>query len=131
MRRCVGLFLLFQLVLLVGCKDSGPGRFRVSGNAKFEGNPIPFGDVVFTPDGSKKNSGPQGIAQIRDGKYDTAASGGKGFGGGPTIIRVTGFSGEGGKVICEYQYKADLPRSETTHDIDVPKAGASSRPQKK
>src|SRR5512139_3300055 len=119
----IGLFVL-GMGMVVGCGDSGPARLRLSGDAKFDGQPIPYGDVVLTPDDSKKNSGPQGFANIRDGKYDTSASGGKGFAGGPTVVRVTGLTGEGGKVLCEYEYKVDLPRADGTHEINVPKTAA-------
>lgn len=117
--------------LLAGCGDSGPNRLRLSGTATFDGKPIPYGDVVFTPDGAKKNSGPQGIAQIRDGKFDTAGAGGKGFAGGPTVVHVTGLTGEGGKLLCEYEYEVDLSREDGTLNIEVPKkaaAGADKSP---
>lgn len=117
---------LFAAVVLAGCSDSsGPKRYRVSGEAKFDGKPIPYGDVLFTPDGA--NEGPQGIATIKDGKYDTAAADGKGIAGGPVVVRVTGLTGPGGKLLCEYEYKADLPRSDTTHAVEVP---ASAAPKK-
>jgi len=122
-----GRLALVGAVLLaaaLGCKEEGSKRVRVSGEARFDGQPIPYGDVVFTPDGSKKNSGPQGIAQIRDGKYDTGSSDGKGVAGGPTIIRVTGFTAQGGKLICEYEYQADLPKQDGAFNIDVPKKAA-------
>lgn len=118
---------LFVAAVLAGCTESGPHRFRVSGEAKFAGQPIPYGDVLFTPDGAKQNSGPQGIANIRDGKYDTAAAGGQGVSGGPTVVRVTGLSGPGGKLLCEYEYTVDLPRADTTHAVEVP---ASAAPKK-
>jgi hypothetical protein len=114
---------------LASCSNDEPKRFRVHGSAKFDGQPIPYGDVLFTPDGSKKNSGPQGIAHIRDGKYDTSASEGKGFGGGPTVVRITGFSGPGGKLLCEVEMQVDLPKGDTPHDIDVPKKDAKSSPK--
>jgi len=115
--------LVFGVV--AGCGDSGPKRLRLTGTATFDGKPIPYGDVVFTPDGSQKNSGPQGIAQIRDGKYDTAGSDGKGFAGGPTVVHVTGLTGPGGKLLCEYEYPVDLPREDGAHNIEVPKKGAA------
>jgi hypothetical protein len=99
----------------------------VSGTVTFDGKAIPYGDVLITPDDAKKNSGAQGIATIRDGKYDTSVPGGKGYGGGPAVIRVTGLTGEGGKLLCEYEFRVDLPQGDATHDIDVPaKAGAKS-----
>lgn len=110
-----------MLIGLIGCGEGGPQRLRLSGAATYDGKPIPYGDVLFTPDGSKKNSGPQGIAQIRDGRYDTSESDGKGFAGGPTIVRVTGLTGPGGKLLCEYEYPVELPRESGTFDIEVPK----------
>ena len=120
------LFLVACCVLGCGSGDE-PKRLRISGEAKFDGQPIPFGDVVFTPDSAKKNFGAQGIATIRNGRYDTAASAGKGFAGGPTIVRVTGLTGEGGKVICEYEYAVDLPTTDGTHEITVPKSAAPKK----
>ena len=117
--------------LFVACAaNDGPKRFRVSGEAKFDGQPIVHGDVLFTPDGAKGNSGPQGIAQIRNGKFDTAAPDGKGIAGGATVIRVTGLNGLGGKLVCECEMKKDLPRADGTLDIDVPKS-AAARPSNK
>ena len=108
-------------VLFAGCSDpAGPKAFRVSGEAKFDGEPIPFGDVLFTPDGSAGNSGPQGIATIENGKYDTGSKDGKGIAGGPTVVRVTGLDKQGGKVLCEYEYKVDLPKADSTHNVNVP-----------
>jgi len=114
---------------VLGCgADSGPKRLRLHGKATFDGQPIPFGEVVFTPDGTKQNSGSQGIAAIRDGRYDTSSSEGKGFAGGPTVIRVTGLTGPAGKPLCEYEYRADLPRQDGEHDIEVPKKGGAKKP---
>ena len=126
MKRSVSIALLILALFVAGCGDAGgPKRFRVSGEAKFDGQPIPHGDVVFTPDGSKKNSGPQGIAQIRNGKYDTSAADGKGIAGGPTVLRITGFSAPGGKLLCETELQVDLPQADSVHNIDVPKKDAA------
>lgn len=111
---------LLALGVVLGCGDQGPKRNRVSGKVTFEGKAIPYGEVLFTPDGAMKNSGAQGIAPIRDGKYDTSADGGKGYGGGPAVVRVTGLTGEGGKLLCEWEFKVDLPKGDATHDLDVP-----------
>lgn len=117
------LLLVGVLLVVLGCGGGDGQRLRLSGTANYDGQPIPFGEVLFTPDGAKQNSGPQGIAHIRDGKYDTATNDGKGFAGGPTVLRVTGFTGPGGKLICEYEYRAELPRQDGTFNIEVPKQG--------
>jgi hypothetical protein len=125
MRRRAAVAVAWALAALVGCSDGGPKRYRVSGEVTFDGRPIPYGEVVFTPDGSKKNSGPQGIAPIRDGKFDTRSAGGQGVAGGPTILRVNGMTGPGGKTLCEHELPVDLPRQDTTRNIDVPKKAAA------
>jgi hypothetical protein len=130
MRATIAVVGLLGLGLLAGCGgESGPKRNRVSGSATFDGKPIPYGEVLFTPDDAKKNSGAQGIAPIRDGKFDTSASGGKGYGGGPAVVRVTGLTGEGGKFLCEYEFHVDLPPGDATHDFDVPAKAAPKKPK--
>lgn len=124
MRRMVTLAGMVLTLAVLGCGgESGPPRMRLSGAAKLDGQPIVFGDVVLTPDARKGNSGTQGIAPIRDGKFDTAWTGGKGFAGGATVVHVTAFSAEGGKLLCEYEYAADLPKDASgTFDIEVPRS---------
>lgn len=126
MRCFTRVALLVFCLLAISCEDKGPGRLRISGEVLFNGQAVPYGDVLFTPDGA--NPGPQGIANIRDGKFDTSSSGGKGIAGGPTTVRVTGLSGENGKLLCEYEYKVDLPKADSTLKIEVP---ASAAPGKK
>jgi hypothetical protein len=125
MRRWVGAVVLAAAA--AGCADDGPKRYRLSGAVKLDGEPVPYGEVLFTPDGSKQNDGPQGIAYIRDGRYDTGTLDGKGVAGGPTVLRVTGFSGPGGKLLCEVELPADLPRADGPYDIAVPKPKAAPK----
>jgi len=121
MRAFALVSCLVAVLLVGGCSsESGPKSYRVSGEAKFDGKPIAYGEVLFTPDGAAGNSGPQGIATVQDGKYDTAAEGGKGVAGGPTVVRVTGLDKPGGKLLCEFEYKVDLPRADSKHDTQDP-----------
>lgn len=130
MRRWLTPVIAIGCLIAAGCGgDAGPKRHRVSGEATFDGTPIPHGDVLFSPDASKGNSGPQGIAQIRDGKFDTDGEDGKGVAGGPTIVRITGLSGPGGKLLCEYDFPLELPREDSVQKLDVPKKGEARRKQ--
>jgi hypothetical protein len=120
MRRFAAcLILVLLLVATTGCGEQGPRRYRLSGAVLLDGKPIAAGQMVFTPDSAVKNSGPQGVAEIHDGRYDTALAGGKGIAGGPTVIRVTGLSGAGGKLLCDQEMTVDLPRADSTHDINL------------
>ena len=125
MRLTFAALGVLALAALAGCADDAPKSHRLSGAVTLDGQPIPHGEVLFTPDAALKNSGPQGIAPIRDGRYDTGAAGGKGVAGGPTVVRVNGMSGPGGKTLCEYEVPVDLPRESGTRDLGVPKNGAA------
>lgn len=111
-----------------GCNSQkGPPRFKLSGEVTFAGQPIPNGQIVFTPDTAKGNSGPQGVATIKDGKYDTSALDGRGVGGGPTLIRVTG-QGEPNMLICEFEESVDLPKQDSERKIEVPATAGNRKP---
>ena len=131
-RRAVGLGVLpfVACCLAIGCGDS---TYRVSGKVNFKGQPIPEGRIIFTPDTTKGNKGPAGSAEIKDGQYDTGAEGGKGVVGGPMIVRIEAW--DPAKKIEKpdksalvnfpplfppYQTTADLPKSDSTKDFDVP-----------
>jgi hypothetical protein len=123
-------------VAIAGCGGSGdPRQNDLSGAATFGGEPIPAGSIVFEPDASKGNSGPQGFADIRGGKYDTGDTG-KGTIGGPYIVRITGFDRveesefePATALFDEYRIEADLPKETGKMDFDVPadapKSGAA------
>lgn len=126
MRTALAAAGLLAALALAGCSQKeGQARNRAQGAITVDGKPIPFGDIVISPDGTKKNSGAQGFANIRNGRYDTGATGGKGFGGGPAIVKVTGFDKEGGKLICDAEFAVEFPTAgDATKDIDVPKERA-------
>ncbi len=122
MRTALAAAGLLAALALAGCSEGGQARNRVQGAITVDGKPIPFGDIVITPDGAKKNAGAQGLAPIRAGRYDTGAAGGKGYGGGPAIVKITGFDKEGGKLICDAEFAVEFPASgDASKDIDVPK----------
>lgn len=115
--------------LVAGCGDRGPQRHRVSGSVTFAGAPVRSGRIVFEPDGSRGNSGPQGFAVIRDGRYDTAEKHCKGTVGGPTVVIIDGLEFTDGDdatmsgrlLFPTHQEPIDLPRANVTRDFVVPK----------
>lgn len=122
------LALLISLVpCITGCGTDGPTAYHVSGAVTHDGQPIPRGTVMFQPDTSKGTSGAAGIALIRDGRYDTAAEGGKGIAGGDYRVRIVGLDGkpvsmgpEGVPLFPDYTTTVTLPKADSTHDFDVP-----------
>lgn len=85
--------LLGALALLAsGCGGGDDlDKLDLSGQATFDGQPIVYGSITFTPNKSQGHAGgPQGHAEIIDGKYSTAL-GGEGIVAGPHLVRVTAF----------------------------------------
>jgi hypothetical protein len=129
LQRGIRLVALACALLAGGCSgNEGPKTYRVSGTVTFDGQPIPMGTIVFTPDFSKQNDGTQGVAAIKDGKYDTQVTGGMGTVGGPMKVSLTGLTAEE-RPLCQYDFDLDLPREDTTKDIEVPKSAASRATQ--
>ena len=61
------------MISLVGCGDSGPQRYRVTGEVTWEAAPLPDGDIILAPiDGGVPEHG-----TIVAGKFDMLATKGK------------------------------------------------------
>ena len=128
-RRIAVTTALGLLVAAVGCGQRGPDRYRVHGTVTHAGVPVPLGRIVFEPDLSRGNRGPQGFAPIENGRFDTAAKFCQGTVGGATIVRIEGFEmighGEdattpGRRLFETYETRIDLPRKSLARDFDVP-----------
>ncbi|QDV66708.1 hypothetical protein Poly24_03950 [Rosistilla carotiformis] len=122
---CWPICVLFA-TLLSGCDQGGLQRYRVSGEVTIQGEPAPGGSIIFTPDTAKGNSGPQGSANIVDGKYDTA-SGGIGVVGGPHRVLViatkaglTADEAEQAAPLANYQFELDLPQETSLQNVEIP-----------
>jgi hypothetical protein len=113
-----------------GCgKSTGS---RVFGTVAFDGKPVPGGKIYFTPDAEKGNSGPSGFADITNGRYDTAATGGRNVQPGPTILAVDGVEpldeSEQTPDVTQrplfqtHTESLEVPPTELQHDIAVPAA---------
>jgi hypothetical protein len=122
----LGLLLTGFCFAGIGCSNR-PNLYQVSGTVTYAGKPLPAGVIFFDPDFTRQNDGPQGYALIKDGRYDTAAQGGKGVVGGPYVARIDGFDGKPGRelpmgsaIFTRYQKPIDLPKGAATQDFDVP-----------
>lgn len=121
-RSSAALGLVLIAAALGGCGHKGEKLYRVSGVVTYSGKPIPKGLIFFDPQGD----GPQGFANIVNGKYDTAEQG-RGVRGGAYDVRVNGFDGRkiddapfGQGLFPEYTGTKDLPQEDSTYNLDVP-----------
>lgn len=133
-RWCVAAgLILFPLHLLSGCgsTESGPQRYPVSGKVTYQGQPVPYGEIMFEPNSQKGNTGPAVTAVIEEGTYQTES--GKGTIGGAMIVRIMGLDGKvpegkdeaamnphGMTLFSGYTEEIDLPQETTTRDFEVP-----------
>ena len=108
--------LCMLAALLAGCGGPpGPPRYRVRGTVTCGGRPVPAGEVLFSPDGRRGNKGPQGIAIIKDGRYDTEGS------------RAPALESPGGGLIAEHELTIDLPQADSEQPIEIPAAAKPGR----
>ncbi|QDV66606.1 hypothetical protein Poly24_02930 [Rosistilla carotiformis] len=113
------------VVSILGCGSAvnDPRSNHVQGSVSFKGAPVAFGDIRFIPE-----NGPAGYAQIRDGKYDTAALGGKGTVGGKQTVVINGFDGvakpaeelpNGAPLFPEYRTDVEIASGGGSEDFEV------------
>ncbi len=120
--------------MALGC--GGSAAPHVEGEVTFDGKPLPAGRIYFTPDTTRGNDGPQGYAEIHDGKFDTR-KGGKAAFGGPTVVVIQGYDGNkdanaavmGSPLFREYTVTVDLPKEPSIQRFDVPATAAKDLPK--
>jgi hypothetical protein len=134
----LGVLSASLFCLVIGC--GGDKSYRVSGKVTFKGQPLPAGRIYFNPDAKAGNKGSSGYADIKNGAYDTASSGGRGTIGGAMVVRIEGWdpsqqvksekTGESSPKVLfpPYQTNADLPQGDGTKDFDVPATAATKGP---
>ncbi|WP_145260045.1 hypothetical protein [Planctomycetes bacterium Pan216] len=123
MLRARAILLTALVGLALGCSESGPHRFKVTGKATFDGNVIPVGEIRFRPDTEKGGSGPGSVAKIQDGAFTM----GLGLVPGPHLATIYGFDGvafedvsEGQPLFRPYTTSVDVPDEDIVIDINVP-----------
>lgn len=124
-RYCV--VMLLGLGMVVGCSNEPP-KSEISGTVTFKGEPIPAGDISFTPDVSIVGGQLQ-MYMIKDGKFNSEDKPGSGLLPGAYKIRINGYDGKqipmyfSGKQIfnaIEESIVVDQPKM--TRDFVVPEA---------
>jgi len=131
-RFLAGLLVGILLLSTSACSNQAPSRFDFSGTVTFDGRPVPAGLIAINPDSSKGNDGPQGLAEIRDGRFDTRSLD-KGAPRGPVILLIDGFDGvsqpespHGKPLFLAYKLRVELPAAASEQKIDVPKSAGAN-----
>ena len=123
-RLSVLFAIVASLTFCVGCGDDG--KYTVSGTVTFEGQPVPSGEIRFTPDNG--NKGPMVLTRIKDGKYETPKD--KGLVGGSYQLRVSSYGAAGnandptapdfGKPLFKpYRQDVEFPKEDFEHNIEI------------
>lgn len=116
--------LLSCLAVFIGCADDG--KYTVSGSVTYKGQPVPSGEIRFTPD--KGNQGPAVLARIKEGTFSTPKD--KGLLGGSYQLRVSGYGAAGntkdptapdfGKPLFPiYREDVEFPQEDFEHNIQI------------
>lgn len=77
-RVCLGLLFIAAL----GCGPSGPKMYEVTGTITFDGKPVQYGEIVFSPEDKKYSA--DGVQIQTDGSYRVRVK------EGAHIVRIIG-----------------------------------------
>jgi len=125
MKRLLLILLCAATPAVTGCGESDVRKVQLAGSVTFNGEPVPYGTITFSPAGG--NSGPQGRADIVNGEYDTSKDRGKGVVGGAYHVTITGLASESDPTSDEtpkalfptYKTEATMPTKSETIDFTV------------
>ncbi|MDR0336009.1 MAG: hypothetical protein LBI18_02865 [Planctomycetaceae bacterium] len=118
------IFLVYFILFWVGCNPAGLPTYPISGTVLYNNEFVPGGQIVFTPDSSKGNFGPQCIVSIVDGNYNSAPAGTI---GGAMIVEISGVhdyketdEGRLGKTFfSSHEERFEIPRKPFQKDFNV------------
>lgn len=128
MTRLYGFLVLILGLSLNGCSNQ-PALTEISGTVTFKGQPIPAGDVSFTPDATIPG-GQLRMYFVKDGKYNSAEKAGQGLLPGKYKVRINGYDGKqipmyfnGKQIFNAYELEMEIAGGGTvTQDLVVPDA---------
>ncbi len=112
---------------LWGCREqaSGPVRYELKGTVTYNNQPVPAGEMVFSPDSAAGNSGPGSVALIENGKYSIPRN--QGVVGGPYVVTIHGFTAPPSAAAVPEPGTSDSKQLFTTIDLkqELPPKGGS------
>lgn len=125
------LTVLLLLLVLVGC-ESKPKLAEVSGTVTFKGQPIPAGDVSFTPEVSVAGGQLQ-MYMVKDGKYDSTETPGMGLLPGKYKVRINGYDGKqipnfysGKQIFNAVEEQIEITAGKMSKDFVVPESAGQN-----
>ncbi|MCS6866041.1 MAG: hypothetical protein RMJ56_17180 [Gemmataceae bacterium] len=125
--RLVLIILTSSFVIFSGCGEPMDANLvHVQGKVTLNGVPVPMGMVIFQPNSTKGNRGPQSHANIRNGIFDTRQSG-KPVVLGPQRVLIYGGDGNdpdpdnpfGKTLIQEHLIHIDISRDSPALQFDL------------
>src|SRR5688572_5783063 len=121
--RMTPLAVLAVMLLITGCQQPTAEGYLVSGTVTYQGQPVPRGTMLLTPDSSKGNSGPAVALDIVDGKFETPPTARTRHRGGAYRVYIDGFDGNakpeaelplGRALFMEYETELTLPEEDAS-----------------
>jgi hypothetical protein len=132
--RAAPTLLIVCCVLALPACGGASSVYDVSGEVTFDGKPVPAGRIFISPDLALKNDGPQGFADIHDGKFDTR-QGGRGAVSGPVVFRIEGYEkgadarSVGKRLFMDFEIKRELPKQANSQTLGVPASAGKNLPK--
>ena len=105
---------------LAGCGPSYPTGTHLKGTLTYEGKPVAYGVINIAPDTLKGNKGVFGVAEVRDGEYQTNPDYAPTL--GPVIVNVQVYDGPppNNKMIANImEYPVEIPPGSSTWDFQL------------
>jgi len=122
-------FTLCLSLLATGCSKHTADGVEVWGSVTWGGKPVPSGIVTFTADTSKGNSGHQGWAIIKDGRFDTRWDKGRFAPKGACVVTINDKQPstdpahpKGTDLILKYDQSVEIPAESAEMNLEVPQS---------
>ena len=106
--------------VVAGCGPAHPTGTPLKGTVTYEGKPVAYGMMNIAPDTLKGNKGVFGVAEIRDGEYQTSPDYAPSL--GPVIVSVQVYDGpppDNKLIVNIMEYPTEIPPGSSTWNLDL------------
>jgi hypothetical protein len=108
------------VAVLAGCGPAYPTGTPLKGTLTYEGKPVAYGLINIAPDTVRGNKGVFGVAEVRDGEYQTSPDYAPTL--GPVVVSVQVYDGPppNNKLIANImEYPTEIPPGSATWDFKM------------